>query len=52
MYRALTQGEPVTDPLYAFDNFVDMIGFPKAWEFDNAVEACDHAVVGNGGIDE
>lgn len=34
VYQALAQGEPVTDPLYAFDNFVDMIGFPKVWDFE------------------
>jgi 2,3-dimethylmalate lyase len=34
VYQALAQGEPVSDPLYAFDDFVDMIGFPKVWEFE------------------
>ena len=28
------QGKPVSDPLYAFGDFVDMIGFPKVWEFE------------------
>jgi hypothetical protein len=34
MHQAMAQGEPVTDPLYAFDNFVDMIGFPEVWDFE------------------
>jgi hypothetical protein len=34
VYQARAQGEPVTDPLYAFDNFVDMIGFPNVWDFE------------------
>lgn len=34
VYEALAQGKPVTDRLYAFDDFVDMIGFPKVWEFE------------------
>jgi 2,3-dimethylmalate lyase len=34
VYRSLAQGEPVSDPLYAFDDFVDMIGFPKVWDFE------------------
>lgn len=34
VYQALAQGEPVTDPLYAFDDFVDMIGFPRIWDFE------------------
>jgi hypothetical protein len=27
-------GERVSDPLCAFDDFVDMIGFPKVWDFE------------------
>jgi 2-methylisocitrate lyase-like PEP mutase family enzyme len=34
VYQALAQGKPVSDPLYAFDDFVDMIGFSKVWEFE------------------
>jgi 2,3-dimethylmalate lyase len=34
VYQALAQGKPVSDPLYAFGDFVDMIGFPKVWEFE------------------
>ncbi len=34
VYQALAQGEMVTDPLYAFDDFVDMIGFPRIWDFE------------------
>jgi 2-methylisocitrate lyase-like PEP mutase family enzyme len=34
VYQALAQGEPVSDPLCAFDDFVDMIGFPKVWDFE------------------
>ena len=34
VYQALAQGKPVSDPLYAFADFVDMIGFPKVWEFE------------------
>jgi 2,3-dimethylmalate lyase len=34
VYRSLAQGEPVSDPLYAFDDFVDMIGFPEVWDFE------------------
>ena len=29
VYQALAQGKPVSEPLYAFGDFVDMIGFPK-----------------------
>ena len=34
VYQALAQGKPVSDPLYGFDDFVDMIGFSKVWEFE------------------
>lgn len=34
VYQALAKGEPVSDPLCAFDDFVDMIGFPKVWDFE------------------
>ena len=34
VYQALAQGKPVSEPLYAFGDFVDMIGFPKVWEFE------------------
>jgi hypothetical protein len=34
VYQALAQGEPVSDPMCTFDNFVDMIGFPKVWDFE------------------
>jgi hypothetical protein len=34
VYQALAQGKPVTDPLYAFGDFVDMIGFPNVWDFE------------------
>ncbi|MGO9032901.1 isocitrate lyase/PEP mutase family protein [Mycobacterium sp.] len=34
VYRSLAQGEPVADPLYAFDDFVDLIGFPEVWDFE------------------
>ena len=34
VYQALAQGEPVSDPLYSFEGFVDMIGFPKVWDFE------------------
>jgi 2-methylisocitrate lyase-like PEP mutase family enzyme len=34
VYQALAQGEPVSDPVCAFDDFVDMIGFPKVWNFE------------------
>lgn len=27
-------GLPVSDPLYAFDDFVGMTGFPKVWDFE------------------
>lgn len=29
-----------------------MIGFPNGWDFENAVEACEHDAVGIGGSDE
>ena len=34
VYQALAQGEPVSDPLYSFEGFVYMIGFPKVWDFE------------------
>ena len=34
VYNALAHGKPVNDPLYSFDDFVDMIGFPKVWAFE------------------
>jgi 2,3-dimethylmalate lyase len=34
VYRAVAQGEPVSDPLCSFGDFVDMIGFPKVWDFE------------------
>jgi hypothetical protein len=34
VYQALAQGEPVSDPMCTFDNFVDMIGFPRVWDFE------------------
>ena len=34
VYQALAQGKPVSEPMYAFGDFVDMIGFPKVWEFE------------------
>jgi 2-methylisocitrate lyase-like PEP mutase family enzyme len=34
VYQALAQGNPVCDPLYAFGDFVDLIGFPEVWEFE------------------
>src|SRR6202035_3785048 len=34
VYQALAQGKPVSDPLYAFGDFVDMIGFSKVWDFE------------------
>ena len=34
VYNALAQGKPVNDPIYAFDDFVDMIGFPTVWDFE------------------
>jgi 2,3-dimethylmalate lyase len=34
VYQALAQGEPVSDPLCAFGDFVDMIGFPTVWDFE------------------
>jgi 2,3-dimethylmalate lyase len=34
VYQALAQGVPISDPLYAFGDFVDMIGFPKVWAFE------------------
>ncbi|OSC37025.1 isocitrate lyase/PEP mutase family protein [Mycobacterium decipiens] len=34
-YRALALGQPVSDPMCVFDDFVEMIGFPKIWEFES-----------------
>jgi 2-methylisocitrate lyase-like PEP mutase family enzyme len=34
VYQALAQGKPVSDPLYAFGDFVDMIGFSTVWDFE------------------
>ena len=34
VYQAVAQGEPVSDPLCSFGDFVDMIGFAKVWDFE------------------
>ena len=34
VYQALAQGKPVSDPLCDFGDFVDMIGFPNVWDFE------------------
>jgi hypothetical protein len=34
VYQALAQGKPVSEPMYAFGDFVDMIGFSKVWDFE------------------
>jgi 2-methylisocitrate lyase-like PEP mutase family enzyme len=34
VYAALAQGQPVEEPLYAFDDFVQMIGFQEVWDFE------------------
>jgi 2,3-dimethylmalate lyase len=34
VYAALAQGKPVKAPLYAFEDFVEMIGFRKVWDFE------------------
>ena len=34
VYNELAQGKPVYDPLYAFDDFVEMIGFRQVWDFE------------------
>ncbi len=34
VYQALAQSKRVSDELYAFDDFLEMIGFPKVWEFE------------------
>jgi 2-methylisocitrate lyase-like PEP mutase family enzyme len=34
VYAALAQGKPVKEPLYAFDDFVRMIGFQEVWDFE------------------
>ena len=31
-YAALAQGKPVKEPLYAFDDFLRMIGFQEVWD--------------------
>jgi 2-methylisocitrate lyase-like PEP mutase family enzyme len=33
-YASLAQGKPVDVPLYAFDDFVQMIGWQKVWDFE------------------
>jgi 2,3-dimethylmalate lyase len=34
VYQALAQGKSVTDPLFTFGDFVDVIGFPQVWDFE------------------
>ena len=34
VYQALAQGKPVSEPMCAFGDFVDMIGFPEVWDFE------------------
>jgi len=34
VYNELAQGKPVSDPLCAFDDFVEMIGFRQVWDFE------------------
>jgi 2,3-dimethylmalate lyase len=34
VYQALAQGEPVSDPMCAFGDFLNMIGFRKVWDFE------------------
>ncbi|MCV7031159.1 isocitrate lyase/PEP mutase family protein [Mycobacterium sherrisii] len=39
VYHSVAQGEPVTDPLCSFAEFVDLIGFPKVWDFEKRYAA-------------
>lgn len=34
VYAAHAKDQPIEVPLYNFDDFVQMIGFPKVWEFE------------------
>jgi len=34
VYKSLVANEPLQMPLYGFDDFVSMIGFPKIWAFE------------------
>jgi len=34
VYASLAQDKPVEAPLYAFDDFVEMIGFQQVWDFE------------------
>lgn len=34
VYNTLAQGKPVSDPLNAFNDFVEMIGFQQVWDFE------------------
>jgi 2,3-dimethylmalate lyase len=34
VYQALAQGEPVRDPMCAFGDFLNMIGFREVWDFE------------------
>ena len=34
VYQALAQGEPVSDPMCAFGDFLNMIGFREVWDFE------------------
>jgi len=34
VYDSLANDRPVTDPLYAFHDFVELIGFQRVWDFE------------------
>jgi len=34
VYDSLANDRPITDPLYAFHDFVELIGFQKVWDFE------------------
>lgn len=37
VYASLAKGKPVEASLYAFDDFVEMIGFQLVWDFEKEV---------------
>ncbi len=34
VYNSLANGQPVTEPLITFHDFVELIGFQKVWDFE------------------
>jgi len=39
VYDAHVHDKPVETPLYAFDDFAEMIGFQKVWDFEEKYAA-------------